>query len=160
MAAIRFDDIEGLRARIREEYGAWGPELLLDQDKIDRFAELTGDRQWIHVDVERARKESPFGGPIAHGFFTLSLIPVLKSTDDFEIVGHGNVTNYGCDGLRFLGPVPAGSRVHARSRLVAVEAKPKGTLLTVETAVHVVGNDRPALLYKGLTLYTPPAKKS
>ena len=64
-------------------------------------------------------------------------------------------TNYGADGLRFLSPVPAGARIHARSRLANVEAKPKGTLVTTETAVHVVGSERPALIYKGLVLYNP-----
>jgi len=159
MTEIRFDDIEGLRARIRDEYGGWGPQIQVTQEMIDRFADLTRDRQWIHVDVERAQRESPFGGPIAHGFLTLSLVPALQPRDELQIVGHVNVTNYGCDGLRFLAPVAAGSTLHARTRLVAVEAKRQGTLLNVETAVHVVGNERPALVYKGLTLYTAPASR-
>lgn len=156
MDKIRFDDIDALRAKISDEYGEWGREFKLTQEKINQFAELTGDHQWIHIDVERAKKESPFGAPIAHGFFTLSLLPYLGGSADFVVTGHGNATNYGADGLRFLSPVPAGSAVHAKSRLIDVQKKPKGTLLTNETAVHVVGNDRPALIYKGLTLYNPP----
>jgi len=153
---IRFDDIEGLKSLVSEEFGPFGPEFEVTQEKIDAFAELTGDHQWIHVDVERARRESPFGGPIAHGFLTLSLVPVLNPRSHYRVVGYGNATNYGSDGFRFLAPVPAGSKVHARSRIVSVEAKPKGTLVTTETAVHVVGQERPALVYKGLVLYNPP----
>lgn len=156
MDQIQFDDIAALQARVRDEFGEWGSPVEVSQEMIDQFAELTGDRQWIHIDIERAKKESPFGGPIAHGFLTLSLLPSLHPKVDFVIVGMGNVTNYGADGFRFLSPVPAGSKLHARSRLANVQAKPKGTLITMETAVHVVGSDRPALIYKGLTLYNPP----
>jgi acyl dehydratase len=155
MQEIRFDDVAALSALVTEEFGPWSPPLEVTQDMIDRFADLTGDRQWIHVDVERARRESPFGGPAAHGFLTLSLLPSLRPGRTFAIVGHGSVINYGSDGFRFLAPVPAGSRIHARSRLAAVEAKPKGTLVTTETAIHVVGSDKPSLLYKGLVLYGP-----
>ena len=127
---------------------------------IDRFAELTGDRQWIHVDVERCQKESPFGTTIAHGFLTLSLLPRMGGRSEREpewtLVGQGNVVNYGSDKIRFLAPVPSGSKLHSRSRLVAVEAAPKGTRLVREIAVHVVGSDRPALLYHMIVLYQPP----
>ena len=112
---------------------------------INKFAELTGDHQWIHVDVERCKRESPFKGTIAHGFLTLSLLPVLRAGSDYKVSGYGNATNYGSDKLRFVSPVPAGSKVHARARLVGVEPKPKGTQMTQEIAVHVVGSDRPAL---------------
>jgi acyl dehydratase len=155
MQDIRFDDIEGLRAKVSEEFGPWGPPVEVTQAMIDKFAELTGDHQWIHVDVERAKRESPFKGTIAHGFLTLSLLPVLRSGSDYKVVGYGNATNYGSDKLRFVSPVPAGSKVHARSRLVAVDPKPKGTQMTSEIAVHVVGSDRPALTYTMLVLYHP-----
>jgi len=158
MEDICFDDIEGLRRKISDQFGAWGPEIEVSQDMINRFADLTGDHQWIHVDVERAAKESPFKTTIAHGFLTLSLLPALRAGGDYRIVGFGNATNYGADRLRFVSPVPAGSKVHARSRLVAVEAKPKGTQVTQEVAVHAVGSDRPALLYTMLVLYHPPVK--
>jgi len=155
MQDIRFDDIEGLRAKVSEEFGPWGPPVEVTQAMIDKFAELTGDQQWIHVDVERAKRESPFKGTIAHGFLTLSLLPVLRSGSDYKVIGYGNATNYGSDKLRFVSPVPAGSKVHARSRLVAVDPKPKGTQMTSEIAVHVVGSDRPALTYTMLVLYHP-----
>ena len=156
MKEIQFDDIASLQAEVSGDFGDWGPEILLDQEKINQFAEITGDHQWIHIDVERAKKESPFKTPIAHGFLTLSLLPSLHPKQSFRIVGYGNATNYGADGLRFLSPVPAGSKVHARSRIAEVTAKPKGTLIKGETAVHVVGQDeRPALIYQGLTLYNP-----
>ncbi len=155
MQEIRFDDIEGLRAKITEEFGAWGPEVAVTQEMINKFADLTGDHQWIHVDVERAKRESPFKTTIAHGFLTLSLLPVLRAGADHKVIGYGNATNYGSDKLRFVSPVPAGSQVHARARLVAVEPKPKGTQITQEIAVHVVGSDRPALTYTMLVLYHP-----
>ncbi len=157
MQEIRFDDVTALSAAVSEEFGEWGPPTDVTQEKVDRFAELTGDHQWIHVDVERAKKESPFGGPIAHGFFTLSLVPALRPGQTVSIVGYGSAVNYGSDGFRFLAPVPCGSQVHARARLAAAVAKPKGTLVTTETAVHVVGNEKPSLLYKGLVLYAPAA---
>jgi acyl dehydratase len=157
MDEIRFDDVEALRARMSEEYGPFGEPMEVGQEMIDRFADLTGDQQWIHVDVERARRESPFGGPVAHGFLTLSLLPRLsagaRDVRPFRVVGHRNVVNYGSDKLRFLSPVPAGAKVHARSRLVGVEAGRKGTRVEREAAVHVVGSDRPALVYSSITLY-------
>jgi acyl dehydratase len=156
MESIRFDDIATLKSKISDSFGTWGPELTVTQDMINTFAELTGDHQWIHVDVERAKRESPFRQTIAHGFLTLSLIPVLRAGADNQIVGHGSATNYGADKLRFVSPVPAGARLHARSRLVAVETKPKGTQITQEINVHVVGNDKPALIYVMLVLYHPP----
>lgn len=151
---FRFDDVEGLNAAASEEFGDWGPEVEVTQEMINQFAELTGDKQWIHIDVERAKKESPFGGPIAHGFLTLALIPRVNPMD-IKIVGHGNATNYGAGGLRFLAPVPAGSKIHARQRLVGAEARKNGTLVTTELAVHVVGNDKPSILYNMQILYMP-----
>ena len=157
MSEILFDDVEALRAQCSEEFGPWGAEHEVTQEMIHRFAELTGDRQWIHVDVERARKESPFGGPVAHGFLTLSLLPSLRGGGGgVRITGHGSAANYGSDGLRFLSPVPAGSKIRARSRLRDVQARPRGTLVTTEIEVGVVGSERPALVYQMLVLYSPP----
>ncbi|MSW55694.1 MAG: MaoC family dehydratase, partial [Actinobacteria bacterium] len=126
MAEVRFDDIDAINALASEEFGEWGESIEVSQQMINDFAELTGDRQWIHIDVERSLKESPFGGPVAHGFLTLSLMPKL-ATFPVKIAGNGSAVNYGAEGLRFLSPVPAGAKVHARSRLVKAEAKPKGT---------------------------------
>jgi acyl dehydratase len=151
---FQFDDVDGMNAAASDEYGAWGPEIEVTQDMINGFAELTGDRQWIHIDVERATKESPFGGPIAHGFLTLALVPKLNP-GTLRIVGHGNATNFGAGGLRFLAPVPAGAKIHGKSRLVGAEARKNGTLVTTELAVHVVGNEKPSLSYNMQILYLP-----
>lgn len=156
MKEIRFDDVEGLKAQISDTYSDWGPEKQVTQEMINQFADLTGDHQWIHVDVERAKRESPFGGPIAHGFLTLSLLPQLRTRTDYAIVGYGNAVNYGANKLRFLAPVPAGARLRARSRLKGVEVKPKGTMLTNEIEVGIVGSETPALIYEMLVLYNPP----
>lgn len=156
MKEIRFDDLEALEAQVTEEYGDYGPPMTVTQDMINQFAELTGDRQWIHVDVERAKKESPFGGPIAHGFLTLSLLPKLRSADAYRVVGYGNAVNYGANKLRFLAPVPAGAQIKSRSRLKSVEAKPKGTMVANEIEVGIEGHKAPALVYEMLVLYNPP----
>lgn len=152
MAEVRFDDYEGLNEQVGE-FGGWSDSLPVTQEMINEFADLTGDHQWIHVDVERAKKESPFGGPVAHGFLTLSLIPRLVPDDALRIVGHTSAVNYGAEKLRFLAPVPSGSAIHARSRVVRAESKPRGTLLTREVEVGVVGADKPALLYAMQILY-------
>ena len=159
MQDIRFDDIDALRAKVSDAFGPWGPEVEVTQDMINKFADLTGDHQWIHVDVERSRRESPFKGPIAHGFLTLSLLPTMKREPEWKLTGYGNATNYGANKLRFVSPVPSGAKVHSRSRLVGVEAHPKGTQVTQEINVHVVGNDRPALIYEMVVLYHPPMKR-
>ena len=151
---FQFDDVDGMNAAASDEYGAWGPEIEVTQEMINGFAELTGDRQWIHIDVERATKESPFSGPIAHGFLTLALVPKLNP-GTLKIVGHGNATNFGAGGLRFLAPVPAGAKIHGKSRLVSAEARKNGTLVTTELAVHVVGNEKPSLSYNMQILYMP-----
>jgi hypothetical protein len=157
---IRFDDVATLGKKVSTEFGPFGRPLEVTQEMINAFADLTGDRQWIHVDTERCRRESPFGGPIAHGFLTLSLMPRMsaqtRDAGEWMIVGQGNVVNYGSDKLRFLSPVPSGSRIHSRSRLAGVEATPKGTRLVREIAIHVVGQERPALLYHMILLYQPP----
>ena len=160
METIRFDDLEKLRSKISDQFGPWSKPIAVTQEKINQFADVTGDHQWIHVDVERARRESPFKGPVAHGFLTLSLIPALTTFDEsaaaWKVSGYRNVVNYGANKLRFAQPVPAGASVHARMRLTAVEERPQGTQVTQETSVHVVGNDRPALTFEGILIYVKP----
>jgi acyl dehydratase len=153
MDTIRFDDVEALRKKISTDYGPWSKPIEITQEKINQFADVTGDHQWIHIDVERCKKESPFGGPVAHGFLTLSLLPAFETANDWQVVGFRNVVNYGANKLRFISPVPAGAKVHAHSRIVAVEPRPQGTQVTQETTVNVVGNDKPALIYEGIFLY-------
>ncbi|MBJ21575.1 MAG: MaoC family dehydratase [bacterium] len=154
MEEIRFDDIDTLQTHVSEEYGDFCESVEITQEMVNQFAEVTGDHQWIHVDVERCEKESPFGGPIVHGFFTLSLLPMLgtRAKPAYKTIGVKNAVNYGSDKLRFLSPVPVGSKVHSRTRLVSAEAGKKGVRLEQETAIHVVGNDRPAVIYNMITL--------
>ena len=146
MEPTRFDDLDALQALASDAFGDFGPRIEVTQQTIDAFAELTGDRQWIHVDVERATRESPFGGPIAHGFLTLSLLPKLAAGASLQVTGHTNAVNYGAESLRFLSPVPAGANVHARNRVVRAEAKSSGTLVTVEWDIRVVDAEKPAVL--------------
>ncbi|MGH7815560.1 MAG: MaoC family dehydratase [Candidatus Binataceae bacterium] len=154
MEEIRFDDIEKLRTKISGEFGPWSEPVEVTQETINRFADITGDHQWIHVDVDRAKRESPFKGPVAHGFLTLSLLPRLATGHGFKIVGQKASINYGANKLRFAAPVPAGAKIHAHSRLVAVEKRGPGTQFTTETNIHVVGSDRPCVIYEGLSVHT------
>ena len=122
---------------------AW---IVVDQAMIDRFADAMGDHQWIHVDVERARREMPGGKTIAHGYLTLSLIPRMAATL-LEITRRGRGINYGSNKIRFISPVPAGSRVRLRQRIVnAEEAAGNGIRVTSEMTVEVEGQERPALV--------------
>jgi acyl dehydratase len=137
---------------IAEAVDAVGQELgvsgwtAVDQDRIDAFADTTGDRQWIHVDVERARAESPYGTTIAHGFLTLSLIPAL-SKDNYRVDNARMGINYGLNKVRFLAPVSAGSRVRVRSDLVDARRVNDTTVdLTVRQTVELDGSDKPAAI--------------
>ena len=137
-------------ASIAEAVDAVGEELgvsqwvALDQDRINAFADATGDHQWIHVDLERATTESPYGTTIAHGFLTLSLIPGL-SKDNYRVDNARMGINYGLNKVRFLAPVPAGSRVRLRSDLVDARKVDDSTVdLTVRQTVELEGSDKPA----------------
>jgi acyl dehydratase len=153
METIRFDDIDGLKSKISSDFGAWSKPIDVSQEKINQFADVTGDHQWIHIDIERCKRESPFGGPVAHGFLTLSLLPAFEFDSDWSVVGYRNVVNYGANKLRFISPVPAGAKVQARQRIIAVDPRPQGTQVTTESQVQVVGSDRPAVVYEGIFLY-------
>jgi hypothetical protein len=154
MTQARFDDIDALNAVASDEFGPWGPPVKVTQDMVDAFADLTGDHQWIHLDVERAKRDSPFGGTIAHGFLTLSLLPGMAAPA-VRITGHSSAVNYGAEKLRFLAPVPIPCEVHARGRLVRAEARPKGTLVTTEADISVLDAQKPSLLYTMQVLYLP-----
>ena len=155
MRQIRFDDISGLKEMTSTEFGPWGAQLEITQNMINAFADLTGDHQWIHVDIERAR-EGPFGTPIAHGMLTVAMLPRVRPPyRNFQVVGEGSRVHYGAESFRFLAPVPAGSTLHAHSRLIDVRKRERGTLLVMESAVHVVGGERPSLVYNGMLLYLP-----
>lgn len=119
----------------------------VDQSMIDRFAETTGDRQWIHVDVERCREHSPFGGPIAHGFLLLSLLAPLQMQLGILPEDISQALNAGLGEVRFQAPVLAGERVRARVTLVSVQAKGEGRLLMItRNVMEIDGKDKPALV--------------
>jgi acyl dehydratase len=134
------DDATGL---VGSELGVseW---VTIDQQRVNDFADVTGDHQWIHVDVERAKAESPYGAPIAHGFLTLSMIPAL-SKDNFRVQNAKLVINYGLNKVRFLAAVPVGSRIRVRSELADAVAKDEGTVdLTVRHTIEIDGSEKPA----------------
>lgn len=116
--------------------------LEIKQERIRAFAEATDDRQWIHVDGERARRESPFGGTVAHGFLTLSLLSHFVR-EAVEIRQRRMVINYGLNRVRFPAPVRAGAKVRARVTLTAAESIPDGVEATYHVAVEVEGSDKP-----------------
>lgn len=135
---------------IDEAIGLVGEELgvtdwlVVDQDRIDDFGTTTLDRQWIHVDVERAKKESPYGATIAHGFLTLSLIPGMSKAN-YRVEKAKMGINYGLNKVRFLSPVKAGSRIRLRSALVDAAKVDESTVnLTVRHTIEIDGVDKPA----------------
>ena len=147
MRVVNYDDIESL---VGQETGIsdW---FEVTQDKVNLFAEATGDHQWIHVDVERAKKEMPTGGTIAHGYMTLSLIPML-SAQIMRIEGVTRGINYGCNKVRFTNMVPVGSRVRGRQKLLQVEKRAGGLQLINEFTIEIEGADRPACVAQTISI--------
>lgn len=150
---------EGMRTMIGEEVGVsnW---LTVDQKMIDQFAECTGDRQWIHIDPERARKESPFRVPIAHGYLTLSLLTAFAVEIGLLPENTQAAFNHGLDEVRFLAPVRVGSRVRMRTVLQSMEDKGPGQYLvkTLNT-IEIEGDQRPALTAEALVMFYERRKK-
>jgi acyl dehydratase len=128
--------------------------VTVDQSRIDQFAECSGDRQWIHVDVERAKRESPYRAPIAHGYLTLSLVAPLQMEIGAVPADAGAAFNYGLDKVRFLAPVKAGARVRLRVALIDVEKKGGGVVLKTSNTLEIEGSDKPALIAESLALIT------
>jgi acyl dehydratase len=127
--------------------------LTVDQERIDQFAACTGDHQWIHVDVERARRESPYGAPIAHGYLTLALLPQFQYAIGMIPPGAAQAINYGLDRVRFLAPVKAGA--HIRNRVVLLAAEDKGggrVLIKTQNTIEIAGEDKPALIGEALAM--------
>jgi acyl dehydratase len=125
--------------------------VVIDQDRVNKFADATGDHQWIHIDVERAKKELPTKGTIAHGYLTLSLIPWLGS----KIMKMDGVTmgiNYGSNKVRFLNMVPVGSKVRARQKLLSAEPKSGGMQLINEITIEIEGQAKPACIAETISL--------
>lgn len=128
--------------------------MVIDQARIDRFAECTGDRQWIHTDPARARRQSPFRTTIAHGYLTLSIIGCLSQEMGIIPENTQAAFNYGFDKVRFLAPVKAGSRVRLRVRLLAMEDQGPGQyLMKVANTIEIEGEDKPALVAETLAMF-------
>ncbi|OPX11764.1 MaoC family dehydratase [Gordonia sp. i37] len=136
-----FGSLDDVMAAIGEDLGS-GEWLEITQERVNQFAEATGDHQWIHVDPDRA-KAGPFGAPIAHGFLTLSLLPMLAGSI-FTVEGPKLVINYGMNKVRFPNPVPVGSRIRANAVITSVEEGPKGVTMVVRNTVEIEGADKPA----------------
>lgn len=145
------DDPSELTEHIGQDIGPsdW---MTVDQSMINRFAEATGDRQWIHVDVERARRDLPGGTTIAHGYLTLALVPLMRD-QTLEFRGVERLINYGLNRVRFTNPVAAGARVRMRQKITSVEDTGDGGMrITAEYTVEIEGEDRPALIAETITL--------
>ena len=147
---MEVDKPADMKAHIGKQIGTseW---VLVDQAMIDKFAEATGDHQWIHVDVARAKQEMPGGKTIAHGYLTLSLLPRL-SHDILQIRHRSRGINYGSNKVRFTAPVPAGSRVRLHQTLKNVEDIEGGVRLTFDSRIEVEGSSRPALVAENIGL--------
>ena len=149
-APVVFESPDELLTAVGQTFGPteW---LTIEQSRIDAFADATGDHQWIHVDVERA-KDGPYGGTIAHGYLTLSLtnlfLPQL-----IEVHGISAGINYGLDRLRFPAPVPAGSRIRARAELMSATEIEGGVATTLRVTVELEGNDRPCCVADSLSRF-------
>ena len=127
----------------------------IDQERVNSFADATGDHQWIHVDVERAEREMETGTTIVHGFLTLSLLPMLTS-QILNVEGTVRGINYGTNKVRFTNMVPVGSRVRATQTLKEANVRPDGSVQSInEVVIEIEGNDRPALVAETLGLVYP-----
>ncbi len=149
MKATRFTGIDDAKARTGQEIGVsdW---MLIEQERVDAFGRITGDQQWIHVDVERAKRESPFGGPIVHGYLTLSLLAKF-ALECIQVEGVKLAVNYGLNRVRFASPVKVGSRVRGRFVLGAVDDIPGGVQMVWQMVVEIEGGDKPACVAEMVT---------
>lgn len=144
--------VEKLKTLIGQDNGTseW---LLIDQDMVNRFADATGDHQWIHVDEGMAKK-GPFGGTIAHGFLILSLTPLFSSSGKYLPEGMTLVLNYGLNKVRFIAPVPVGARVRSKMTISGVEEKDPGRILiTVTHTIEIEGQEKPACIAESLAMF-------
>lgn len=147
-----FNGIGELEAAVGEHLG-YSDWHQVTQHAVDKFADATGDHQWIHVDVEKA-KSGPFGGTIAHGYLTQSLIPMLV-WQVYEVRGVSMGINYGSNKVRFPSPVPVGSHVRAGVELASVEASAAGYTVTAKVTVEIDGGDKPACVAETLSVIVP-----
>ncbi len=152
MTDLTFEKMGGM---VGEPLGTSGWQVVT-QEAVNEFANCTGDHQWIHVDVERAKKESPFGGPVAHGYLTLSLLSAMAMEIGVVPKGTAAALNYGLDKVRFLAPVPVGAKVRLHSKLTGFDRKDNGQyLMKTENTMEIEGASRPALLAESLAILVP-----
>lgn len=151
MTVVDLADLGGLVGRDVATSG-W---LVVTQDRINAFADATGDHQWIHVDAERARAETPFGATIAHGFLTLSLLSALMR-DAVTVNGPVMTLNYGLNRVRFVSPVPSGSRIRARVALAGIDDKGDSIQATWSVTIERDGADKPAVVAEWIARYYAP----
>lgn len=144
-----FEGLDQVAAAIGEHVG-YSEWTEITQDRVDAFADATGDHQWIHVDPARAAG-GPYGTTIAHGYLTLSLLPALTG-EVMDIRGFSMMINYGLGRVRFPAPVPVGSRIRAGVELTSLESRPSGAQLTSVVTVEVEGGDRPAVVAEAIRL--------
>lgn len=148
---VAVSDEAALRALVGEAFTAWSNEVVVDQALIDEFARLSGDDYWIHTDPDKARRSGPFGGTIAHGYLTLSLVPYLGS-QVFALDTPGAKLNYGVNKVRFPNPVRVGSRVRAHVALGEVTDVPAGKQLTLRYTIEIEGEAKPACVAETVVL--------
>lgn len=150
--ATTYAGIDALTEKVGEHLG-YSDWITIDQERVNLFADATGDHQWIHVDPERATRESPFGGPVAHGYLTLSLIPHL-APQIFAVDGVAMVVNYGCGKLRFPSPVPVGSDVRMGAKLEDVQKVSESAFqVTVTFTLEVRDATKPSCVAEVLFRY-------
>jgi acyl dehydratase len=146
---IVFESLDKLRGAAGRHLG-WTDWVDITQERVNLFAEATGDHQWIHVDVERATAESPFGGPIAHGYLTLALSNLFLP-ELLAVPSASAGINYGTGRVRFPSPVPVGSRVRGGAEITAVDEIPGGLQTTITITIQVEGQDKPACVIESLS---------
>ena len=144
-----FEGLDQVEAAVGQHIG-YSEWMEITQERVDAFADATGDHQWIHVDPARAA-EGPYGTTIAHGYLTLSLLPVLGNRV-MDIRGFSMMINYGLGKVRFPAPVPVGSRIRAGVELTSLDRKPSGAQLTTLVTVEIEGGDRPAVVAEAIRL--------
>ena len=144
----KIETIDELRSLVGQDVATSG-WLLITQERVTQFAEATGDQQWIHVDVERCKKESPYGGTIVHGFLTLSMLSLMVG-EAICMPAAGVALNYGLNKVRFPSPVLTGTRVRGKLHLLSVEDIPKGVQFIWQVTMENEGNDKPACIAESI----------
>ena len=150
MKVVKFAELENY---VGQEIGhsEW---VTIDQDRVNKFADATGDHQWIHLDVERAKRELPTKGTIAHGYLTVSLIPWLGS-QIMKVDGVSRGINYGSNKVRFINMVPVGAKVRAKLKILNVDGKAGAKQITSEYTIEIQGQDRPACIAETIGIVYP-----